>query len=161
MRIGFGFDAHRFAPDRKLILGGVLVPHMPGLAGHSDADVLTHAIIDALLGAAGLSDIGTLFPDSDPEYKDISSLELLRRALGQVATSGLRVVNIDSTVVCESPRIGPHVTAMKEKLSGVLQLAPDLISIKGKTTEKMGFTGRGEGIAAYAVVLLEEGASSR
>jgi 2-C-methyl-D-erythritol 2,4-cyclodiphosphate synthase len=155
VRIGFGFDAHRFAPDRKLILGGVLLPHEPGLAGHSDADVLIHAIIDALLGAAGLGDIGTMFPDNDPEYQNISSLELLRRTLDHVTDRGLRIVNLDSTVVCESPRIGPHVAAMKQKLSGMLRLAPELISIKGKTTEQMGFTGRGEGIAALAVALLE------
>jgi 2-C-methyl-D-erythritol 2,4-cyclodiphosphate synthase len=154
MQVGFGFDAHRFAPERKLILGGVEIPHDQGLAGHSDADVLIHAIIDALLGAAGMSDIGTQFPDSDPKYKDISSLELLRRVCSRVSAKGLHIGNLDTTVVCESPRIGPHIEAMKRRLAPVLSLSSNRISIKGKTTEEMGFTGRGEGIAAYAVVLL-------
>ena len=161
MRVGFGFDAHRFAAGRKLILGGTVIPHDQGLLGHSDADVLTHAIIDALLGAASMSDIGTLFPDTDPQYRDISSLELLRRVWCLVSARGLRVGNIDATVVCEAPRIGPQVEAMKQQLAPVLGLSPELVSIKGKTSEKMGFTGRGEGIAAYAVVLLETAPTDR
>jgi 2-C-methyl-D-erythritol 2,4-cyclodiphosphate synthase len=154
MRIGFGFDAHRFAPGRKLVLGGIEIPHDQGLLGHSDADVLTHAIVDALLGAAGLPDIGTLFPDTDPRYRDLSSLMILAEARARIATQGYGIVNIDTTVVCESPRIGPYVPMMKEALARTLEVEPAAISIKGKTTEQMGFTGRGEGIAGYAVALL-------
>jgi 2-C-methyl-D-erythritol 2,4-cyclodiphosphate synthase len=155
MRIGFGFDAHRFVSERKLVLGGVEVPHKQGLLGHSDADVLTHAIIDALLGAAGLSDIGKLFPDRDPKYKDVSSLTLLAEAVRLVRAQGFEVVNIDSVVVCEEPKVAPHIEAMKAKLGEATKLDPRHIAIKGKTTEGMGFTGRREGIAAYAVALLE------
>jgi 2-C-methyl-D-erythritol 2,4-cyclodiphosphate synthase len=155
MRIGFGFDAHRFVSERKLILGGVEIPYRLGLLGHSDADVLTHAIIDALLGAAGLSDIGKLFPDRDPKYKDVSSLTLLAEAFRLVQAQGFKVVNIDSVIVCEEPKVGPHVEAMQKKLGEVIGLDPARISIKGKTTEGMGFAGRREGIAASAVALLE------
>jgi 2-C-methyl-D-erythritol 2,4-cyclodiphosphate synthase len=155
MRIGFGFDAHGFVSERKLILGGVEIPHKQGLLGHSDADVLTHAIIDALLGAAGLSDIGKLFPDRDPKYKDVSSLTLLAEALRLVQVQGFKVVNIDSVIVCEEPKIGPHVEAMQKKLGEVMRLDSARISIKGKTTEGMGFTGHREGISAFAVALLE------
>lgn len=155
MRIGFGFDAHRFAAERKLILGGVEIPHPQGLLGHSDADVLTHAVIDALLGAAGLSDIGKLFPDHESKYKDIPSLTLLAEVLRLVQAQGFKVVNLDSVIVCEEPKIGPHVETMQHRLGEVLRLDPRHISIKGKTTEGMGFTGRREGIAAYAVALLE------
>jgi 2-C-methyl-D-erythritol 2,4-cyclodiphosphate synthase len=156
MRIGFGFDAHKLAEGRKLVLGGVEIPHERGLLGHSDADVLVHAIADALLGAAGLGDIGRLFPDTDPQYKDARSLDLLIRIHEQVSLLGFHVVNADTTVVCEAPRIGPHVNAMRDSLARALDVSPQEISIKGKTTEKMGFTGRGEGIAAFATVLIEQ-----
>jgi 2-C-methyl-D-erythritol 2,4-cyclodiphosphate synthase len=155
MRIGFGFDAHRFEAERKLVLGGIEIPFKQGLLGHSDADVLTHAIIDALLGAAGLSDIGKLFPDRDPKYKDVSSLTLLAEAIKLVRAQGFKVVNVDSVVICEEPRIAPHVEEMQRKLGAALNLDPRHVSIKGKTTEGMGFTGRREGIAACAVALLE------
>jgi 2-C-methyl-D-erythritol 2,4-cyclodiphosphate synthase len=155
MHIGFGFDAHGFAPERKLILGGLEIPHKQGLLGHSDADVLTHAIIDALLGAAGLPDIGRLFPDRNLKYKDASSLTLLAEAIQLVQTQGYRIVNIDSVIVCEEPRVGPYVEAMRTTLGEAMRLEPRNISIKGKTTEGMGFTGRRKGIAAYAVALLE------
>jgi len=155
MRVGFGFDAHRFAAGRKLVLGGVVIPHESGLLGHSDADVLTHAVIDALLGAAGLSDIGKLFPDTDPKYQDASSLTLLAEAVRLVVGKDFKVTNIDSVVVCEEPKIAPHTERMKQKLGAALNLEPGRISIKGKTTEGMGFPGRREGIAAYAVALLE------
>jgi len=155
MRVGIGYDAHRFVSERKLILGGVEIPHKQGLLGYSDADVLTHAIIDALLGAAGLSDIGRLFPDRDPRYKDVSSLTLLAEAVRLVQAQGFKIVNIDSVIVCEEPRIGPHVEAMRKTLGETLRLDPRHISVKGKTTEGMGFEGRREGISAYAVALLE------
>jgi len=155
MRVGLGFDAHRFVAERKLVLGGIEIPFKQGLLGHSDADVLTHAIIDALLGAAGLSDIGKLFPDRDPKYKDVSSLTLLAEAIRLVRAQGFKVVNLDSVVICEEPRIAPHVEEMQKKLGSVLNLDPRHVSIKGKTTEGMGFTGRREGIAACAVALLE------
>jgi 2-C-methyl-D-erythritol 2,4-cyclodiphosphate synthase len=155
MRIGFGFDAHPFTTGRKLILGGVEIAHPEGLLGHSDADVLTHAIIDALLGAAGLPDIGSLFRDTDPEHRDVSSLVLLAETWRRVQQRGFKVANLDATIVCELPRISRFSAAMKAKLSPVLGLDASCISIKGKTTERMGFTGRQEGVACYAVVLLE------
>lgn len=154
-RIGFGFDAHRFKEGRKLIIGGVEIPHELGLSGHSDADVLTHAICDALLGALGLGDIGSFFPDSDPKWKDVSSLVLLEETLAKVQDKKYEIQNIDSTIVCEKPRIAPHISAIKEKLSDVTGLKPGLLGIKATTTDGMGFTGRGEGIAAYAVVIIE------
>jgi 2-C-methyl-D-erythritol 2,4-cyclodiphosphate synthase len=156
MRIGFGLDAHRFAAQRRLVLGGVEVAHTQGLLGHSDADVLCHAIADALLGAAGLGDIGARFPDNDPEYKDADSLKLLSQVSAEVRAQGLKLVNLDCTLVCEAPRIGPHVAAIREKLAQALGATPGQISVKGKTTEKMGFTGRQEGIAAFATVLLTD-----
>lgn len=155
MRVGLGYDAHRFAAGRKLVLGGITIPHEAGLLGHSDADVLTHAVIDAVLGAAGLSDIGKLFPDTNLKYKDISSLALLAEAMRLVQGQGLKVVNIDSVVVCEEPKIAGHAEAMRAKLAAALGVQPERVSIKGKTTEGMGFPGRREGIAAYAVALLE------
>ncbi len=154
-RIGFGFDAHRFEEGRKLIIGGVEIPHAEGLSGHSDADVLTHAICDALLGALGLGDIGSHFPDSDPKWKDVSSLTLLEETLAKMNDAKYDIQNIDSTVVCEKPRISPHIRAIKEKLSAITGLEPGSLGIKATTTDGMGFTGRGEGIAAYAVVIIK------
>lgn len=156
MRVGMGVDAHAFEEGRRLVLGGEEVAFSRGLAGHSDADVLVHALMDALLGACGLGDIGELFPDSDPAYRNISSLELLRRISGIIHDRGFNVVNADLTVVCEEPRIGPYKHNIKNNIAGILEIDADLVSIKGTTTEKMGFTGRGEGIMAFAIVLVDE-----
>ena len=160
LRIGFGFDAHRFcAPgdSRPLILGGIKIPHSRGLEGHSDADVLTHAICDALLGAVGLGDIGKHFPDSDPQWKNARSVKLLATVYDKVRAAPLpprKIVNIDATVVAQAPKIAPHEAAIKKSLSIVLQIDAERINIKATTTERMGFAGRGEGIAACAAVLL-------
>lgn len=154
MRVGLGYDAHRLVEGRPLILGGVAIPYRLGLLGHSDADVLTHAIGDALLGAAGAGDLGSHFPDKDPAYKDISSLILLEKIVAMVRQRGFRPLNVDATVVAEKPRLAPHIAAMKANLAPILGLAVDDINIKATTTEQMGFPGRGEGIAAYAVVLV-------
>jgi 2-C-methyl-D-erythritol 2,4-cyclodiphosphate synthase len=154
MRIGIGYDSHRFASGRRLVLAGVEVPHTLGLAGHSDADVVAHAVTDAVLGAAALGDIGQHFPPSDPHWKDADSLELLRRAVELAAAAGYRVGNVDVTLVAEAPRVGPHIPAMREKLGLMLGTGPAGVSIKGKTNEGMGWIGRGEGIAAVAVALL-------
>ncbi len=156
MRVGFGYDVHAFVTDRPLFLGGVEIPHTHGLLGHSDADVLLHAICDALLGAAGLGDIGRHFPDSDPAYKGISSLLLLERTVNLIAQHGFRVQNVDSTVVLQRPRLAPHIDRMVEAVAGVMKVPPGRVNIKATTTEKLGFTGREEGIAAYAVALLVE-----
>ncbi|HOE62687.1 MAG TPA: 2-C-methyl-D-erythritol 2,4-cyclodiphosphate synthase [Candidatus Sumerlaeota bacterium] len=152
-RIGQGFDAHRFIKGRSLILGGVEIPFEMGLEGHSDADVLVHAIMDALLGAAGLGDIGRHFPPSDPAYKNIYSLDLLERVSHLLSVNCWNIVNIDSIIICEAPRIAPHMESMRENIRGRLSGLPD-VSIKATTTEKMGFTGRGEGVAALAVALI-------
>jgi 2-C-methyl-D-erythritol 2,4-cyclodiphosphate synthase len=154
VRVGLGYDAHRLVPGRPLVLGGVALPYHLGLLGHSDADVLTHAIGDALLGAAGAGDLGSHFPDTDPAYKDISSLVLLEKIVEIVRRRGLAPVNVDATVVAQAPRLAPHIPEMRAKLAQVLGLAPEDVNIKATTTEQMGFAGRGEGIAAYAVVLL-------
>ncbi len=156
MRIGHGFDVHAFAEGRKLILGGVEIPYEKGLLGHSDADVLTHALMDAMLGAAGLGDIGKLFPDTDEKYKGISSLVLLKEVKTEVEGRGYRLANADITVICQKPRLRPYIDEMTRKLVQVLAEAENTINIKATTTEKLGFTGRGEGIAAEAVCLLEE-----
>ena len=156
MRIGQGYDAHRFAPARPLVLGGVSIPFDLGLAAHSDGDVLIHALCDALLGAAGLGDIGGHFPDSSTEFEGIDSRVLLRRVMGLLDRAGFVVHNVDLTVVAQRPRLATHVPAMRACLGEDLQLPPDRVNIKATTTEGMGFTGRGEGIAAYAVALLEE-----
>jgi 2-C-methyl-D-erythritol 2,4-cyclodiphosphate synthase len=148
-RAGIGYDAHRFAAGRTLVLGGVEVPHDAGLAGHSDADVLTHAVIDAVLGAAGLGDLGTLFPPSDDRWRDAHSLDLLTVAIGNLHG---RVVNVDATMICEAPRIGPHRAEMERNLAAVLSAT---VSVKATTNEGMGWIGRGEGIACCAVALLE------
>ncbi len=156
MRVGQGFDAHALVAGRKLILGGVQVPYEKGLAGHSDADVLIHAVCDALLGAAGLGDIGQHFPDSDARFKDIDSRKLLREVARLVEGRGLRLVNVDATVVAQAPRLAPHIPAMRANLAADLGVAADAVNIKAKTTEKLGFVGRGEGIAAEAIALLDD-----
>ena len=155
IRVGLGLDAHAFAPERPLVLGGVRLRERDGLAGHSDADVLVHALMDALLGAAGLEDIGHYFPDSDPTFAGADSVELLGRVVRMLGDLGWRVVNIDVVVVCENPRIAPHRDRMKVVLASVLEIGEECVGIRGTTTEGMGFTGRGEGIMAQAVVLLE------
>jgi 2-C-methyl-D-erythritol 2,4-cyclodiphosphate synthase len=154
MRVGHGYDAHRFGADRPLVLGGVRVPHDQGLIAHSDGDVLVHALCDALLGAAALGDIGRHFPDTDAAYAAIDSRILLRRVIEALAGRGLRVLNADATVVAERPRLAAHVPAMQANLAQDLRVDPGQVNVKATTTEGMGFTGRGEGIAAYAVVLL-------
>jgi 2-C-methyl-D-erythritol 2,4-cyclodiphosphate synthase len=156
MRVGLGFDAHRLVAGRPLILGGVEIAFDLGLEGHSDADVLTHAIGDALLGAMGAGDLGTHFPDRDPSYRNISSLVLLARIMELARTRGYRPVNVDATVVAQAPRLGPHFPEMQGKLAPILGLTPEAINLKATTTEQMGFCGRGEGIAAYAVVLVDK-----
>ena len=154
MKIGHGFDAHRLAHDRKLILGGVSIDFELGLEGHSDADVVAHALTDALLGALGAGDIGRHFPDSDPQYKGIDSLLLLERVQQLAQQHGYAIGNADITVVCQRPRLAPHLAAMQTNLARCCRVDPAAINIKATTTEHMGYTGRGEGIAAHAVVLL-------
>ena len=154
-RVGQGFDVHALAAGRKLVIGGVEIPHERGLLGHSDADVLLHAICDALLGAAALGDIGRHFPDSDPRYKGIDSRELLRHVRALVRSRGYRVANVDATIIAEAPRMAPHVPAMVANIAADLGIAADAVNVKATTTEKLGFTGRGEGIAAQAICLLE------
>lgn len=155
LRTGIGFDSHRFSDNRKLVLGGVEIDYSLGLQGHSDADVLIHAVIDSLLSPAGEGDIGQLFPDTDPAYKNINSLELLYRVYQMLKKKSLSVINIDTIVICETPKIGPYIDAMKKNISEALGGLPvSRIGIKGKTTEKMGFTGRQEGIAVQAVSLV-------
>ena len=156
MRIGFGYDVHAFVQGLALVLGGVTIPHTQGLLGHSDADVLLHAISDALLGAAALGDIGRHFPDSDPTYKGISSLILLERVMDIIRSAGYTVSNVDSTLVLQRPRLAPFVPRMTEEISRAMGLPVSRVSVKATTTEELGFTGREEGIAAYAVVLIEE-----
>jgi 2-C-methyl-D-erythritol 2,4-cyclodiphosphate synthase len=153
-RIGQGFDVHALVPGRPLILGGVTIPHERGLLGHSDADVLLHALTDALLGAAGLGDIGRLFPDTDPAHAGADSRVLLRGAFAAVRKAGFEVVNVDATVICRAPRILPHAPKMGANIAADLALDVSAVNIKGKTTENLGFTGRGEGIAAQVVALL-------
>jgi len=155
LRIGHGYDAHQLAADRPLILGGIEIPHPTGLSGHSDADVLTHALCDAILGALGAGDIGRHFPDTDPSYKNISSLKLLARVIATANEQGYTLGNADITVVAQAPKLAPHFPAMREKLAAVCRANQSAINLKGTTTEKMGFTGRKEGIAAHAVVLLQ------
>ena len=156
MRVGQGFDAHAFVEGRRLVLGGVTIPHARGLAGHSDADVLLHAICDALLGAAALGDIGRHFPDSDAQYKDADSRALLRAVGTKLAARGLRPANVDATVVAQAPRLAPHVPQMVANIAADLGLARDRVNVKATTTERLGFAGREEGIAALAVALVEE-----
>jgi 2-C-methyl-D-erythritol 2,4-cyclodiphosphate synthase len=155
MRAGIGYDSHRFAAGRPLVLGGVIIPHAMGLAGHSDADVVAHAVIDALLGAATLGDIGTHFPSDDAAWRDADSIELVRRAVALVAEAGFRPAHVDVTVVCEAPAVRPHAAAMRTRLAAALGLDPAAVSVKGKSNEGMGWIGRGEGIAALAVATLD------
>ncbi|MDP1926374.1 MAG: 2-C-methyl-D-erythritol 2,4-cyclodiphosphate synthase [Thiobacillus sp.] len=155
LRIGHGFDVHAFAANRKLIIGGVDIPHELGLAGHSDADVLLHAICDALLGAAGLGDIGRHFPDTDAEFSGIDSRILLRRVAGQLQQRRWRVGNVDATIIAQAPKMAPHIARMTAHIADDLGIAIDRVNVKATTTEKLGFTGRGEGIAAEAVCLIE------
>jgi len=154
MRIGFGYDVHRLTEGRKLILGGLEVPHPQGLAGHSDADVLLHALTDAILGAIGEGDLGRHFPESDPAYQDISSLILLEKVIAMAKQKGLAPSNIDATIVAQSPRLKKFIPGMVENIAPVLGIDKDRVNIKATTTEGLGFPGRGEGIAAYAVVML-------
>jgi len=156
VRVGQGFDVHRLVSGRRLVLGGVEIAHPLGLAGHSDADVLAHALGDALLGAAGLGDLGRHFPDTDPGLKDVSSLELLGRIAGMLRKAGLSLINADLTLLAEAPRIAPHAALMRERLAGAMKTTPERISVKATTTEGLGLVGRGEGMAALAVVLLAE-----
>jgi 2-C-methyl-D-erythritol 2,4-cyclodiphosphate synthase len=155
MRIGQGFDVHAFVAGRKLVIGGVEIAHDKGLAGHSDADVLLHAICDALLGAAALGDIGGHYPDTDPRYADADSRVLLRDVGKKIGAQGFRVVNIDATIIAQAPRMAPHVARMIGNIAADLGLEPAAVSVKATTTENLGFTGRREGIAAQAVALIE------
>lgn len=156
MRVGFGYDVHALVEGRPLILGGVEISNTHGLLGHSDADVLLHAICDALLGAAALGDIGRHFPDSDPAYKGISSLVLLERTVSVVRERGFEIKNVDTTLVLQKPRLAPYIPQMVAHISHVTGVAQSCINVKATTTERLGFTGREEGVAAYAAVLLEE-----
>lgn len=154
-RSGIGFDVHRLVEGRKCIIGGVDIPHEKGLLGHSDADVLLHAISDALLGASGLGDIGTYFPDNDPSFKDIDSLVLLRRVKEEVEKAGAQIINVDAIVICERPKITPHREQMKENIARALGIKKSQVGVKATTTEKLGFPGRGEGIAAEAIATVQ------
>ena len=156
MRIGHGYDVHRLVEGRPLILGGVEIPHEKGLLGHSDADVLLHAVSDALLGAAGLRDIGYHFPDTDPAYKGADSLELLRVVGEKVAAKGYRVSNIDVTMIAQAPKLKPYILQMRDNIARVLGLDPDRVNVKATTEEHLGFTGRKEGLSCHAVCLLDE-----
>lgn len=156
-RVGIGYDVHAFAPPearRPLLIGGVAIPHDRGLAGHSDADVLLHAVVDALLGAAALGDIGTYFPSSDIRWQGASSTDFLAHTVALLAEGGWHIENVDATVVMETPRLGPHVAAIRDALAKTLMVGVDCVSVKGKTTDRLGFTGRAEGVACYAVALL-------
>ena len=155
LRIGHGYDVHRLVPERRLILGGVDVPWERGLLGHSDADVLTHAIMDALLGAAGMGDIGRHFPDSDPAYAGADSLKLLDHVVVLLKDAGWKVGNVDATIIAQRPKLAPFLPDMVQKLSLRMEVSPQQVNVKATTEEKLGFTGAGEGIAAHAVVLLE------
>lgn len=157
MRFGIGYDAHRLVSGRDLVLGGVVVPYELGLAGHSDADVLTHAIMDALLGAAAHGDIGRHFPDSDPQYKGASSLRLLEHVLAIIDGAGFKVHNVDSVIVAQRPKLAPYINNMVKNLADTLKVTVSQVNVKATTTEGLGFTGTGEGIAAYATASLKEG----
>jgi 2-C-methyl-D-erythritol 2,4-cyclodiphosphate synthase len=155
-RVGIGFDAHRFGPERRLVLGGVEIPYHKGLLGHSDADVLTHAIIDALLGAVGEGDLGKHFPDTAAQYKDISSLKLLEITFQLLKKLSYKVVNVDAVIILQEPKTSPYRDRMKQNIAKILEIDKDRVNIKATTTEGLGFTGQGEGAAAQAVVLVEE-----
>ena len=154
MRIGFGYDSHRFAEGRRLVLGGVEFPGERGLDGHSDADALLHAVIDALLGAAALGDIGSHFPDDDPRWKDADSAKLLEAVVAEVCAAGYRIVNLDATVVCERPKLRPHIDAIRARLAEALGVSVSAVSVKAKTNEGMDAVGEGKGIAVHCVTLL-------
>ncbi len=156
MRIGHGYDVHKLVPDRKLILGGVDIPWHLGLLGHSDADVLTHAVMDALLGAAAMGDIGKLFPDTDPAYKGADSIKLLEAVVARIREKGYRVGNLDVTVIAQKPKLAPHIPQMVQNLADALQIPLEDVNVKATTEEHLGFTGREEGIAAHAVCLLSK-----
>lgn len=161
MRVGIGYDSHQFARGRKLILGGVEIPFEQGLAGHSDADAVAHALTDAVLGAAGLGDIGRMFPNDDPRWKDASSINLLNQAFLKVVEAGFQFVHADVTIILEQPKLAPHVDAMAARLAQALLSGPAHVSIKAKTNEGMGWIGRGEGVAVMAVATLAEPAAPR
>ena len=156
MRIGHGYDVHRLVEGRPLILGGVHIPYEKGLLGHSDADVLLHAVSDALLGAAGLGDIGKHFPDTDPQYKGADSLELLRVVVSRVTEKGYRISNIDVTMIAQRPKLRPHIEAMEQNIAAATGISADRVNVKATTEEQLGFTGTGEGMRCHAVCLLEE-----
>jgi 2-C-methyl-D-erythritol 2,4-cyclodiphosphate synthase len=156
MRVGIGYDSHPFAAGRKLILGGVEIPNAKGLAGHSDADAVAHAVTDAILGAASLGDIGRMFPNDAPQWKDASSIDLLNKAVLKVRQAGFQIVHADVTVILEQPRLAPHLEAMEERLAAALRVGSAHVSVKAKTNEGMGWIGRGEGIAVMAVATLTE-----
>ena len=153
-RIGFGYDAHRLVEGRALILGGMSIPFAKGLLGHSDADVLTHAVVDAILGALAMGDIGRHFPDTDPSFKDMQSLRMLEQVLGWVHEAGYQVNNVDSTIVAQNPKLAPHIADIQTRLAEILRVPVDHVSVKAKTSEGMGFCGREEGMEAFAVVSL-------
>lgn len=155
MRVGTGYDSHRFDPERELILGGVHIPDHAGLSGHSDGDAIAHAVIDAILGAAAAGDVGSHFPPSDDTWKGADSIALLERAVAVLRERGYEVGNVDVTVVCESPKIGPHAAAMRARLASAMGVTADRVSVKGKTNEGMGWIGRGEGVAVHAMALIE------
>ena len=156
MKIGYGYDVHRLEKDRKLILGGVEIKHEKGLLGHSDADVLAHAVIDALLGAAGLGDIGKMFPDSDETYKDANSLELLKKTNEKVLSSGYKILNIDSTIVAQEPKLSIYLEQMAINIANACKIKKNQVNVKAKTEERLGFTGEKKGISAHAVCLIED-----
>lgn len=157
IRIGHGYDVHRLSEGRKLIIGGVEIPCEKGLLGHSDADVLLHAVTDAILGAAGLGDIGRHFPDSDPAYEGIDSMLLLEKARALLLLKGYHVVNVDCTILAQRPKLAPYIDRMRERIAAGLAVETDAVNVKATTEEKLGFTGRGEGISAHAVCLIEKG----
>lgn len=156
LRIGMGYDVHKLVEERKLIMGGVEIPHHLGLLGHSDADVLIHAIMDALLGAATLGDIGKHFPDTDPQYKGISSITLLEYVGQLLKTNHIKINNIDATIIAERPKMAPHITKMRENIASALEITVDQINVKATTEEGLGFTGKEEGIGSQAIVLLDK-----
>lgn len=160
MRIGLGYDVHKLVTERKLILGGVEINYEKGLLGHSDADVLVHAIIDSLLGAAALGDIGTHFPDSDSTYKGVSSLELLKKVADIIDKAGFQVGNIDATIIAQNPKMAPHIKTMRENICSSLNITIDQINIKATTEEGLGFTGRGEGISSESICIIEDKATA-
>lgn len=155
MRVGLGYDSHRFDVDTACVLGGVTIADHPGLAGHSDGDAVCHAVIDAILGAAALGDVGSHFPPTDERWRAADSIELLRKAVAVLERENYQVVNVDVTVICQTPKIGPVAPAMRERLGEALHIGPDYVSVKGKTNETMGWIGRGEGLAVHAVALID------